>query len=431
MKIGILGAGITGLGLGYFLANTPHDFTIFEKRPEVGGELMNTEIIDGFTFNTGGEHLIWSDKKELVKVLLEALGDNYFERHRNTKIYHKGALVTYPFEHGLKDLPPKVSFRCMLSFIKNYYNQKFYKVEEPKNVYEWCYATFGSGISREHLVPVNRNWWKLNPKQLSLSLVKRIPQPTVEEIIKSWLGEETVGLKPQATFYYPKVGGCLAIAKSLANLIPKDKIRLDEEVMFIEKADKWIVHTNKNIYEFDKIISTLPLRVLARIVDGVDKDIKRDVKKLKVNSLAVVLIALKKELNNNYSWINFGTNDVLMNRISFPKNYSEFNAPKGKDFITAEVTYRRRKKDNLEERVVKNLVDTGFIKKDDVAFTKIAYNKYAYPVPDIYSEQNIDRIRKHFTDKGIILTGRFGNMDYINMDKCIEKAKETVEKLGV
>ncbi|MCK4427078.1 MAG: NAD(P)-binding protein, partial [candidate division Zixibacteria bacterium] len=76
MKIGILGAGLSGLSLAYFLQNTKKisNIEILEKEEEVGG-LCRSFNLNGI-YHDIGPHIIFSKDKKILEVMLNVLGDN-------------------------------------------------------------------------------------------------------------------------------------------------------------------------------------------------------------------------------------------------------------------------------------------------------------------------------------------------------------------
>jgi len=180
MTIGILGAGLTGLTLG----NLIQDCEILEKNSECGGLCRSLEE-EGFTFDWGGSHIIFSKDQEVLDFMLEKLGDNIVKRRRNTKILYKGNFVKYPFENGLSELPLQDNFECLRGFI----NVLLETNTKPGNFKEWLYATFGDGIAEKYLVPYNEKIWNYDLTKMSAWWVEgRVPKPPVEDIIKSSLG---------------------------------------------------------------------------------------------------------------------------------------------------------------------------------------------------------------------------------------------------
>lgn len=72
MTTGIIGGGLTGLSLASLLQE---DLEILEKSPEAGG-LCRSIQEEGFTFDYGGSHIIFSKDEEVLRFILDLLGDN-------------------------------------------------------------------------------------------------------------------------------------------------------------------------------------------------------------------------------------------------------------------------------------------------------------------------------------------------------------------
>ncbi len=214
-KIGVLGGGLSGIVTGYFLNQNGKFFEILEKNPECGG-LMRTLQQDGFTFDDAGSHVIFSKNEKSLNFILSLLGKNKVKDRRNTKILYNNCYVKYPFENGLSDLSKEENFECLNSFIQNLIRKaKIVRTQKPSNLKNWFYQTFGAGISERYLIPYNEKIWKFPVEKMGLDWVERIPDPPVENVIKSSLGIETEGYTHQLNFYYPKTGGIQAIISAL------------------------------------------------------------------------------------------------------------------------------------------------------------------------------------------------------------------------
>ncbi|HEX9912167.1 MAG TPA: NAD(P)-binding protein, partial [candidate division Zixibacteria bacterium] len=187
MKIGILGGGLTGLTIASQLKG---EFEVLEKNSECGG-LCRSLKEEGFSFDYGGAHIIYSKTKSSVDFMLKTLGENWHPGKRNNKIYYKDRFVKYPFENGLSDLPKEDNYECLYYYLKNDYPQ-------PSNFGEWIYYTFGKGIAEKYLLPYNRKVWNIKPEDMSLHWVEgRVPKPPLEDVIKSAIGISTEGYTHQ------------------------------------------------------------------------------------------------------------------------------------------------------------------------------------------------------------------------------------------
>lgn len=426
MKIAVLGAGLTGLTLGYLLNQKGINFEILEKEKECGG-LMRTLQKDDFTFDYGGSHIIFSKDKEVLEFMLDLLGDNKLKNRRNTKILYKGRYVKYPFENGLADLPKQDNFECLHYFIQILISKERGELNKPKNLKEWFYYTFGKGIAEKYLIPYNEKIWKYPTEKTSLEWVERIPNPPIEGIIKSSLGIETEGYTHQLHFYYPKVGGIQALIKALEEGM-KDKIITNFDVKRIKKEDgKWIISNGKEERSCDKIISTMPIHYLIGALNA-PEEIKYAANKLKFNSLITVMIGLDVTKLNDFTWLYIPNKDVLTHRVSFPSNYSPFVAPEGKSSVLAEITcnigdemWKMSNKDMIKE-TIEDLHKLKILDKSNVCFAEVKRIKYAYVINDLDYHENIRIVKDYMSEMGIDIVGRFAEFKYLNMDDCIKSA---------
>jgi protoporphyrinogen oxidase len=430
MTIGIIGGGLTGVTLGYFLKE---NVQILEKNNELGG-LCRSIHDEGFTFDFGGSHIIFSKDKQVLNFMIGCLGENICQRIRNTKILYDNRYVKYPFENGLSDLSVEDNFECLYYYIENLLEKKDMPYQNFKS---WIYGTFGKGIAEKYMIPYNEKVWNLSTELMSSDWVaNRVPQPPMEDVIKSSLGINTEGYQHQLYFYYPKLGGIQALIKSIEQGV-KGEIRTQFQVKSIKKEDdKWIVSDNKQELIFDRIISTIHLSELERTLDNVPTEIRKCINDLKYNSLITVMIGVDQSKLNDISWLYIPQKDIKMNRISFPSNYSEFVAPSGKSSILAEITCNEGDSTwNLSDaemanQVIEDLGKLKIINTDKVCYSKVMRSKYAYVVYDINHSFNNKTISRYFAEAGIELCGRFSEFKYLNMDACIRSAIDRSNRIN-
>src|ERR1035437_506104 len=244
LKTAVLGAGLSGLTTGYLLDEKGLYFEVLEENTQCGG-LMRTTQSNGFYFDCGGSHIIFSKNQDTVQFILALLEDNKVNNKRQTKVLYHNCLVKYPFENGLSNLPKEENFECLNAFIQNLLNKEKGYLKQPLNLKEWFYLTFGKGIAEKYLIPYNEKIWKFPIEKMGLNWVERIPDPPVEDIIKSSLGIETEGYTHQLYFYYPRTGGIQAIIKSLEAKI-ENHITRDYEFKTIKHEEgAWFISNGK------------------------------------------------------------------------------------------------------------------------------------------------------------------------------------------
>lgn len=435
--IAILGGGLTGLTLADLLNSK--DVLILEKENECGG-LCRSVRKNGYTFDPGGSHIIFSKDTGALEFMKNALGDNICLRRRNTKILYKGKLVKYPFENGLSDLPKQENFECLLGFLKAYIERNSGAQPTPDSFKAWMYCTFGPGITEKYLLPYNTKIWKLDPGQMDLSWVDdRAPQPSLEDIIKASLGLGSEGYVHQLQFYYPREGGIQALVRSLEEKArERAKIVNDFKIASIKKTNAgWLVSDGSDCLRCREVISTIPLFDLVYALEDVPGYVKGAVDGLKYNSLITVMIGIDSPDLNDLSWLYIPDGACLSHRVSFPSNYSDKVAPSGKSSALAEITYREG--DHIsyltDEEIIQNI--TGYLQKNkiiskgDIEYTEVKRTKYAYVVNDLNYKKNVNILGGYLKMTGIHPVGRFSEWEYYNMDACIRSAMDFVSKWGI
>jgi len=438
MNVAILGGGLTGLTVGYLLSQKGIEFTVLEKESECGG-LMRSLIEDGYTFDYGGSHILFSKDKEALGFLVDLLGDNVVANRRNTKILYKGRYVKYPFENGLADLSPEENFECLREFVQTLVKKERGELLEPRNLNEWFYYMFGKGMADKYMIPYNEKIWKHDTTDISLEWVERIPNPPVDDILKSSLGISTEGYTHQLNFQYPVVGGIQTVTRALENAMSKHIQRQFPVKSITKKSRKWVVSDGERGIEFDKVICTIPIHdlvdALANGGTSIPSDVKNAVGRLKFNSMITIMVGVDVPQLNDLSWLYIPDKIPLTHRISFPSNFSPKVAPEGKSSILAEVTCNygdevwNKKDEDLIDRVVNDLHELKIIDKESVCFTRLKRAKYAYVISDLDFEKNMKTVSNFSSKIGIDLVGRFAEFRYMNMDACVRRAMDYTAKI--
>jgi protoporphyrinogen oxidase len=433
VKTAVLGGGLTGITLAHLLKKRGDEVVVLEREKEIGG-LCRSKTDQGFTFDIGGSHIIFSRDGEVLSFMQDVLEENREERSRNTKIFYKERYVKYPFENGLYQLPQEDRFFCINEFVKNLLAVEKGELAPPENFREWIYYTFGRGIAETYMVPYNEKIWNYPTEKMSLHWVDgRIPRPPVEDIIKSAIGIETEGYTHQSVFSYPVTGGIEALVNAIARPVrgdvipefPVNRIRLQD--------GKWLISNGSREIEADRIISTIPLQALLPCLDAVPPEVQSAVEELKYNSLCCVFVGLRTAVPD-YSWLYVPDPDLgHFNRISFPSNFSTTVAPEDRTSILVEITYNEGDEvSGMDDRQITDHVIEGLMKMnligdpEDVVYTGVERQQYAYVVYDLDYLQNIETVKSFCREQEIHLVGRFSEFEYLNMDGCIRRAFDFV-----
>lgn len=428
-SIGILGGGISGIALASFLGD---DVEVVERRHRLGG-LCGTIIEDGFTFDAAGPHIMFSKNKEVLKLMVETLGDNVHQRRRENKIWFKGRFVKYPFENDLAALPPQDNFDCIYGYIVNPRAD-----DTPANLAEWSYKTFGAGISEKYFIPYNEKIWNYPATKLGLEFVERIPKPPMEDVLKSSIGISTEGYLHQLHFYYPIEGGYESLVHAFAKNV-RGEIHTNWRVASVARDGKrWrVTSADGDARTYDTLVSTLPIHELLKVWTDAPDDVHKLAATLRYNSLINVLIGCNEDRGYPYTALYVPDPSLLFHRLSFPKAFSEHCVPAGSSSVMAEITTNEgvdgaweMSDEAIIDRTIRELEITGLVDPSTIVYRKVVRFLYGYPVYDLDYRANVTAMRNAVAATGLHLLGRFAQFDYINSDVCIERAIALAKKLS-
>ena len=434
MKTAILGAGLAGLTLARLLHEKGEEVILLEAEPVYGG-LCRSKTCEGFTFDTGGSHIIFSRDTEVLAFMRRMIAENEQRNNRNTKIFYKDRHVKYPFENGLYELPHEDRFACLHGFVNNLIAVEKGTVSKPENFREWIYYTFGPGIAECYMVPYNEKIWKYPTVKMSLHWVDgRIPRPPVEDILKSAIGIETEGYTHQAVFSYPLDGGIEALVRAIARPV-EHCIRTGFRVCAVNKdSDKWLISNGEEMVSADRVISTIPVQHLLPCLENVPAPVLDACRALTYNSLICVNIGIRGPVPA-ISWMYIPDKNLgKTNRVSFPSNFSDHAAPEGCSSVLAEITHQPGDEvagmsdDELVREVTAMLASMQICTPENVIFTSVERQPFAYVVYDLAYQQNIAIIRDYCTGIGIPLVGRFSRFEYLNMDGVIRSVFDFIDQ---
>lgn len=405
MKIGIIGAGISGLSLANLLKND-FDVEILESSEVVGG-IARTKKVNGITYHTVGGHCFNSKYEDVMDfVFKDILEKNKWHLvQRDAKILFKDHLISYPIEFAMKEID-KIDTDLAFKMTSEILNAS---QEDGKNLQEWFENYFGKTLATEYFVPYNKKIWKRDPKDMDSVWIKdKLPIPSKYDFYHSLIKKSSDNM-PHAKFYYPNSNDQNTFISALAlNLDCTTNYKVEK----IEKKDnKWIVNDEK---VFDLIINTSPLDKLGKMLKNVPTDIQKAFNNLKYNKVSNVLWKTNKPLESTWTYIPSSKSKI--HRII---NIGTFFNPTSNYCIT---------------EIMGDIPYADFIKEAkniDYLDEPLDYNvsDHAYVVFDSEYSSSTKIIFKFLDDKGLYTHGRFGEWEYYNMDVCIKKSIDLSNKI--
>ena len=429
MRIGILGGGLAGVSLACFLQECGkiEAIEVLEKEAAFGG-LCRSYPFGGLHYDVG-PHIMFSKNAEVLGLMARLLGENIHQLRRSNRIFHDGRFVKYPFENELSALAPADRDHCLETFLDNPYSHY-----QPQTMLQFFLATFGEGMTDLYLRPYNEKIWKFDPAFLDLQMVQRIPKPPAEDIIRSAKGEASEGYLHQLHFRYPKQGGIQAFFDGFLRMLgSKVTLRSATPVDRVcRRGESWRVRTAAGAeHDFDRLISTIPIPDLVGCLEPAPPPAVADAAgRLKFNSIAICCLQVAQDgLGDNFA-VMVADRDIVFHRVSKLNFLLPEDRHGGPSVLMAEVTYRKRSAlarlddDELLTRVAADLARLGFIASPAAVLDReILRQGYAYVIYDLDHRRNVDVVRAHCEKQlGLVLHGRFGEFEYLNMDAVVERS---------
>jgi protoporphyrinogen oxidase len=416
MKVLILGAGCTGLGAAYRLHELGHtDFLVLERNSYPGGLAASFVDERGFTWDIGG-HVQFSHYDYFDKLMERAIGAAWLSHLRQSYIWIRERFVPYPFQNNIRNLPQDELAACLRGLIA-VAAERHAKAE---NFEEWILQSFGRGIADTFLLPYNTKVWACPPAQMSYQWIgERVAGVDLARIMENILAErDDPAWGPNNRFRFPLRGGTGAIWSSVAELIPSSHIRYRTTVAKVDVDARTVISTRGEEFEYDVLISTLPVDVLAGLVG--DREMISEASELRYSGTHVVGVGVYGSAPSHLkekNWLYFPEDDCPFYRVTVFSNYSPHNVP-GEGFWSlmaevAESPYRPVNHSTVVGQVVEGMANTKLLGAGDrIASTWHYYAAHGYPTPTVNRDAYVNSILARLKSRGILSRGRFGAWRY-------------------
>jgi protoporphyrinogen oxidase len=438
-KVVIIGAGPTGLGAAYRLHELGYDnWVLYEKSEDVGGHATSHVDQHGFVWDEGG-HVIFSHYPYFDRLIDKVLGKEVHERIRESWIVKGESWVPYPFQSNLRYLPKEVQVSCLIGAAKAASNGGG---REAANFRDWILATMGEGIAEEFMFPYNSKVWTTPLEQMSKTwIAERVAAIDFKRLLENVLYErDDVAWGPNSKFKFPLHGGTGEIYRRMAAFFKK-KIQTGKKLAEVDLAQRRISFADGTGDNYDVLISTAPLDLLATMIKPVDSRLLDAAQGLEHNNLLVVGLGLKKKIETGRCWIYFTDEQMPCYRATYFSHYSPNNVPNGDiehySSLMLEMSFRVGETPDPEkvlEQVTTELIRTKMLEESDRGRIVSRYHRtvgYSYPIPTLGRDRALDVLQPTLLEKGIYSRGRFGAWRYEvgNMDHSVMMGVEAVNNI--
>jgi len=387
MKVGIIGAGISGLTAGYYLSKQKNiGVTIFEKETTLGG-LASSFKLNGHLIERYYHFICLPDNDYLC--LIKELGLQKYLNWTTTKmgLFYKGKL--YPFGTPIDLLKfPKFSLLDKLKF-----GIGLFKIKS-KNRDDW-----------RDIENIPATQWL--PKQFGQKSYEIVHQPLLEEkfgsyansISAAWmwarihrLGKSRTKILQLEKLGYLK-GGTYTLIKELAQNITQQGGKIINQA----KCEKIVIESNKvkaiicngTTYEYDVVISTVPTNLFLRFINDVDDEYFERLKKIESIGVMCVLLQLTKSFSKNF-WLNISDPRIPLAGVIEYTNLNPCPFLNGDKliYIPRYLPANSKEYSLSDERIIEEYI--SYLKIINPKFSKewikasyVFRNKYAQPICEL------------------------------------------------
>jgi protoporphyrinogen oxidase len=422
----ILGAGLAGLSAAYHLKS---GYSLFEKDNEIGGMARSIHK-DGYIFDYDG-HLLHFRNEYTFNLISELLNGNLAPHKRNSWIYSKGIYTRYPFQANFYGLPNSVVKDCLMGLIRTRLLSAPFSGASG-NFENWIVKTFGRGIADYFMLPYNRKFWTVEPKELTCDWLDGfVPVPDLEDTVAGAISDNTKPYGYNSRFWYPVKGGISELVKGFSDRIKNAHV--NKKAVTIDQHRKEIVFEDAGMKKFKNLISAIPLPELSNLLVDMPSDVRRAFNMLRWTSIYVLNLGIKSDNLTERHWVYYPEENIIFYRVGFPTSFSTDVAPERRISIYAEIAYSDTKKIDKNEaasRAISDLKKCGIISNEsDVEICLPIDLKYGYALYDSNRKRAVQTIKDYLEKFGIYTIGRYGSWKYMSMEDVILEGKEIAESL--
>lgn len=297
-KIGIIGGGIMGISLGYYLAKQGVAVTIYEASPVLGGLAGPLVLEDGTEVDRFYHAILSSDRhlRELGEEL--GIGDKFRFKETKTSFYYKNAL--HPMNNMIDFLkfPPLGwidRFRLGLTVLAAQFTKDWRNLESI-SVQDWL-LKWGGRVTFQNI-------WR--------PMLKAKFDAGFDNVPATWIWSRLVRMKSTREGANQKemaghlIGGYITLIKAMT-----EKIReFGGEVLLKTPVKEIVIENGKavgirmlndEVVKYDKVICTMQTPVFQRLIPGADPKYHEFLAKSDYLGIIAPLLVLTKPLTGNWT----------------------------------------------------------------------------------------------------------------------------------
>jgi len=406
----IIGAGISGLTVA---RNLDKDYVVLEKENYIGG-LSTQYPANGYWFGFSGHYFHFQDKAEIKEYLFKFC--RFKEFNRKSKTFLLDRYIPFPVQLHLSYLPSSLKNKIFKEIIAS-------KPGGKDNLQDFLEIHFGDTLFQLFFKPFLSKYYSVDLTAISPGMDKgSIPVPDKEQVAAGFKGKTFSKTGYNPIFYYP-VPSSRHFIKYYGQDIER-QIRLNQEVIEID-CNKKSIRTPGYTFHYDKLVSTMPLNRLLKIIKPQDQFPPAN--QLRHISTLVVNVVLKRK-RKRFHWVYLPEKQFPFYRVGFypvepyPICYLEQTVspdiPVDEKALRRDIAYTLKKLKAIENSNEIIYFSTRIIPVSYIIFTR----NWKTTVPSL-----LEQLKNH----DIYSIGRFGTWNYTSMSDDIKSALQCAKTLNM
>jgi protoporphyrinogen oxidase len=339
-----------------------------EQKITYGG-LCDNFIINKFRFDKF-VHLSFS-QNETVNRIFTLSSPDYITYIPNPFNLYKGKWIKHPAQNNLFSLDEEEK----KFVIDDFKRRPIYTSQEIHNYEEWLRIQYGDYFAEHFPMAYTRKYWMSEARDLETKWIgNRLYQPSLSEVIQGSVSDNTPVTYYAKEMRYPEKGGFKSFLKEL---VKEQEIYYGAEVTEINAVSQSVTTKSGRVYQYDNLISSIPLPEMLRVVKDIPDEIIQAGRKLKWTCGYQVSIGLKTKNIPPYLWWYIYDEDILPARVYSPSLKSPDNAPEGCSSLQIEIYCKGNEYSEYEiyNRSVKKRIELNIINERLINILR-CYEKY-------------------------------------------------------
>ncbi|MCE5217608.1 FAD-dependent oxidoreductase [bacterium] len=432
----IIGAGPAGVAAAYELSRKGAEVVIVEADEAIGG-LSRTLSYKGALFDVG-PHRFFTKNKEILGLWSEALGPDFVDVDRLTRIFYRNQFFNYPIALG--DTLKKVGPGQAASFGFSYLGQRVANVfshGEPESFEDWVVGQFGRSLFNAFFKTYTEKVWGIPCSQIGAEWAgQRIKGLSLSEVVRNAIFKPKEKAKTLVEqFKFPRLGAGMMYER-IAQMATEcgAKVLLGTKATGIrhEKGRAVAVQVQRNGQTEDiacsYVLTSNPLTEVAlNLQPAAPAEILEAARALRYRCHLSVNLLVEGDLFPD-NWIYVHAREVVLCRVASYANFSdEMRTKEGLHPITVEYfqfpedeLYSNPSTEALVEFAKRELKQMGIVQPEQVRDGFVVRSRYAYPVLEIGYVPRLEQVKSYLgTLTNLQPIGRAGMFKYNNQDHSI------------